>query len=218
MDGDPRGEGVALLLVDGDNLLHAVRGGRDDGGVAWLLPRLSRWRPAGTRVVVALDGHPAHGESSRRRVATGIEFHHAGTRSGRRPHRRPPGAAALRGPRSVRRRDAGRRPHRSRPSGRRADPVVGLARQPAGCADRGHKSRCPRGWHPHRPGATRAPSGRRHGPGRGATPLAAWSRRDPQAGQPTSRRQGATAALDARLPPCPRMPCPRTPGAPSLTG
>ncbi len=81
MDGDPRGEGVALLLVDGDNLLHAVRGGRDDGGVAWLLPRLSRWRPAGTRVVVALDGHPAHGESSRRRVATGIEFHHAGTRT-----------------------------------------------------------------------------------------------------------------------------------------
>jgi nicotinamidase-related amidase len=75
------GDDLALLLVDGDNLLHAVRGGRDDGGVAWLLPRLSRWRPAGMHVVVALDGHPAHGETSRRRVATGIEFHHAGTRS-----------------------------------------------------------------------------------------------------------------------------------------
>jgi len=72
---------VDLLLVDGDNLLHAVRGGRDDGGVAWLLPRLSRWRPAGLRIVVALDGHPAHGEASRRRAATGIEFHHAGAHS-----------------------------------------------------------------------------------------------------------------------------------------
>jgi hypothetical protein len=81
MEGDLHGDGLVLLLVDGDNLLHAVRGGRDDGGVAWLLPRLSRWRPAGTRVVVALDGHPAHGESGRRRVATGIEFHHAGTRT-----------------------------------------------------------------------------------------------------------------------------------------
>jgi hypothetical protein len=75
------GDDLDLLLVDGDNLLHAVRGGRDDGGVAWLLPRLSRWRPAGLRIVVALDGHPAHGETSRRRAATGIEFHHAGARS-----------------------------------------------------------------------------------------------------------------------------------------
>jgi len=75
------GDELELLLVDGDNLLHAVRGGRDDGGVAWLLPRLSRWRPAGLRIVVALDGHPAHGETSHRRAATGIEFHHAGARS-----------------------------------------------------------------------------------------------------------------------------------------
>jgi hypothetical protein len=73
--------GLELLLVDGDNLLHAVRGGRDDGGVAWLLPRLSRWRPPGLWIVVALDGHPGKGETSRRRVATGIEFHHAGARS-----------------------------------------------------------------------------------------------------------------------------------------
>ena len=74
-------DGLELLLVDGDNLLHAVRGGRDDGGVAWLLPRLSRWRPPDLWIVVALDGHPAQGETSRRRVATGIEFHHAGARS-----------------------------------------------------------------------------------------------------------------------------------------
>lgn len=72
---------LALLLVDGDNLLHDVRGGRDAGGVAWLLPRLSRWRPDHLRIVVALDGHPAPGEASRRRAARGIDFQHAGSRS-----------------------------------------------------------------------------------------------------------------------------------------
>ncbi len=76
-------DALSLLLVDGDNLLHDVRGGRDDGGVAWLLPRLARWRPPDLRIVVALDGHPAHGDASRRRAARGVEFHHAGGRSDR---------------------------------------------------------------------------------------------------------------------------------------
>ncbi|MFV2062420.1 MAG: hypothetical protein ACC726_02760 [Chloroflexota bacterium] len=72
---------IELVLVDGDNLLHEVRGSRDEGGVAWLLPRLSGWRPEGVRIVVALDGHAAPGEASRRRVTRGIEFHHSGSRS-----------------------------------------------------------------------------------------------------------------------------------------
>ncbi len=70
-----------LLLIDGDNLLHDVRGTRDEGGVAWLLPRLSGWRPQHLRIVVALDGHPAPGETSRSRATRGIEFHHSGRRS-----------------------------------------------------------------------------------------------------------------------------------------
>jgi hypothetical protein len=74
-------DGIELVLVDGDNLLHDVRGTRDEGGVAWLLPRLSEWRPEGVRIVVSLDGHPAPGESSRRRVTRGIEFHHSRSRS-----------------------------------------------------------------------------------------------------------------------------------------
>lgn len=77
--GDPHD--LSVLLVDGDNLLHAIRGSRDDRGVAWLLPRLARWRPPGLRIVVALDGHAAPGESPRGRVANGIEFRHAGARS-----------------------------------------------------------------------------------------------------------------------------------------
>ena len=72
---------IDLLLIDGDNLLHDVRGSRDEGGVAWLLPRLSGWRPAHLRIIVGLDGHAATGETSRKRVTRGIEFHHSGRRS-----------------------------------------------------------------------------------------------------------------------------------------
>lgn len=74
-------EDIDVLLIDGDNLLHEVRGSRDEGGVAWLLPRLARWRPESMRIVVALDGHPAPAEAARRRVAKGIQFHHSGSRS-----------------------------------------------------------------------------------------------------------------------------------------
>jgi predicted RNA-binding protein with PIN domain len=70
-----------LLLIDGDNLLHDVRGSRDEGGVAWLLPRLSGWRPRHLRIVVGLDGHPAPGEASRKKATRGIEFHYSGRRS-----------------------------------------------------------------------------------------------------------------------------------------
>ncbi|MGI9539431.1 MAG: hypothetical protein ACR2N6_04710 [Miltoncostaeaceae bacterium] len=81
MSQDPRLDEVELLLIDGDNLLHDVRGTRDEGGVAWLLPRLRGWRPGHIRIVVALDGHPAPGESRRKRAVTGIEFHHSGSGS-----------------------------------------------------------------------------------------------------------------------------------------
>jgi hypothetical protein len=74
-------EGFDLLLIDGDNLLHEVRGSRDEGGVAWLLPRLSGWRPPHLRIIVGLDGHAAPGEASRKRATRGIEFHHSGRRS-----------------------------------------------------------------------------------------------------------------------------------------
>jgi hypothetical protein len=83
--GAPRDRGkpvdLELLLVDGDNLLHRVRGRRDEGGVAWLLPRLAAWRPADLRIVVVLDGHPAPGVSSRSLVRGGVEVRHAGSRS-----------------------------------------------------------------------------------------------------------------------------------------
>ena len=175
MEGDLHGDDLVLLLVDGDNLLHAVRGGRDDGGVAWLLPRLSRWRPAGTRVVVALDGHPAHGESSRRRVATGIEFHHAGTRTADDLIvdllASQPFAARARCVVVTRDVDL----HRARPPGGRADPIGGLARQPAGRAEARQAVRAARTSARARRLAVRAPATGQDEerppwrPGRGAT-------------------------------------------------
>ena len=71
-----------LVLIDGDNLLHRVRGMRDEAGLRWLLPRLRAWRAATARVLVMLDGHPDPGDSVRRRVSTGVEFHHSLGRSG----------------------------------------------------------------------------------------------------------------------------------------
>jgi hypothetical protein len=67
-----------LVLIDGDNLLHRVRGMRDEAGLRWLLPRLRAWLPQGSRALVMLDGQPDPGESLRRRVATGVEFQHSG--------------------------------------------------------------------------------------------------------------------------------------------
>ena len=71
-----------LVLVDGDNLLHRVRGMRDEAGLRWLLPRLRAWRPTNVTITVMLDGHPDPGEAHRRRVATGVEFRHSGDLDG----------------------------------------------------------------------------------------------------------------------------------------
>lgn len=67
-----------LVLIDGDNLLHRVRGMRDEAGLRWLLPRLRAWLPQGSRALVMLDGQPDPGDALRRRVATGVEFQHSG--------------------------------------------------------------------------------------------------------------------------------------------
>ncbi|MET0773519.1 MAG: hypothetical protein ABWZ82_10575 [Candidatus Limnocylindrales bacterium] len=69
---------LAFVIIDGDNLLHRVRGMRDEAGVAWLLPRLSAWRPAGVSVTVMLDGAPDPGAPRRQRAASGISWEHSG--------------------------------------------------------------------------------------------------------------------------------------------
>lgn len=69
---------LAFVLIDGDNLLHRVRGMRDEAGVAWLLPRLSAWRPPGVQVTVMLDGASDPGSPRRQRAASGIAWEHSG--------------------------------------------------------------------------------------------------------------------------------------------
>lgn len=69
---------LAFVLIDGDNLLHRVRGMRDEAGVAWLLPRLAAWRPAGVQVTVVLDGVSDPGSPRRQRAASGITWEHSG--------------------------------------------------------------------------------------------------------------------------------------------
>jgi hypothetical protein len=81
MNGPTGLDDLDVLLVDGDNLLHDVRGSRDEGGVAWLIPRLRGWRPAHLHIIVALDGHPPPSEPRRKRATKGIDFHHSGSRS-----------------------------------------------------------------------------------------------------------------------------------------
>ncbi len=71
-----------LLIVDGDNLLHRVLGGRTDGGLAWLIPRLRAALPAGARSVVMLDGGAGMGQPMRQRAAPGVEVHHSGKLDG----------------------------------------------------------------------------------------------------------------------------------------
>jgi hypothetical protein len=69
---------LGQVIIDGDNLLHRVRGNRDEAGVAWLLPLLRAWRPPDVEIVVMLDGAPDPGAPRRQRAAPGIAWEHSG--------------------------------------------------------------------------------------------------------------------------------------------
>ena len=69
---------LELLVIDGDNLLHRVRGMRDDAGLHWLLPRLRAWRPADVQVLLMLDGSAGPGMGRRQQAAPGIQLQHSG--------------------------------------------------------------------------------------------------------------------------------------------
>lgn len=81
--GVPGRSGTApqLLLVDGDNVLHRVRGTRDEAGLDWLLARLATWRPAATRVIVVLDGHARPERGYPVRPRSGVEVRRSGART-----------------------------------------------------------------------------------------------------------------------------------------
>jgi hypothetical protein len=70
--------GVAALLVDGNNLLHAVAGNAGPASLRGLLPRVVAAVPLEVDAVLVLDGPPDPGAPSRARVRRGLAIRHAG--------------------------------------------------------------------------------------------------------------------------------------------
>jgi predicted RNA-binding protein with PIN domain len=70
-------EGVERLVVDGTNVLHALRRSTTPLPAAALIGRLRAIVPPGVSVILVLDGSPEHGMASRH-VASGVEIRYAG--------------------------------------------------------------------------------------------------------------------------------------------
>jgi hypothetical protein len=70
-------EGVTKLIVDGTNVLHALRRTPTPLPPAALIGRLRAIVPPGVEIVVVLDGSPEHGLVSRQ-VASGVVVRYAG--------------------------------------------------------------------------------------------------------------------------------------------
>ena len=70
-------DGVTRLMVDGTNVLHALRRSPTPLPPAALIGRLRAIVPPGVEIVVVLDGSPEHGLVSRQ-VASGVVVRYAG--------------------------------------------------------------------------------------------------------------------------------------------
>jgi rRNA-processing protein FCF1 len=73
--------GIERLLIDGNNLLHRVSGGVDQGALRGLLARLQNALPPAVEAIVMLDGHAAPGTARQQKVAANLEIRHAGSLS-----------------------------------------------------------------------------------------------------------------------------------------
>jgi hypothetical protein len=73
-------EGIARLVVDGTNVLYAIRRSPDPLPAAALIGRLRALVPPGVAVTVVLDGSPEHGLVARQ-IAAGVEVRYAGRSS-----------------------------------------------------------------------------------------------------------------------------------------
>lgn len=71
-------QGVHELLVDGNNLLHALAGSADPGALRLLLARLQASVPPTVTTSIVLDGHPDPGSPGRVEARPGIVVRHAG--------------------------------------------------------------------------------------------------------------------------------------------
>ncbi len=73
-------DGVSLLIVDGNNLLHRTAGGPGPSAARVLIPRLRAVMPVGMRVSIVLDGMPDPGAPLREHIGS-VAISHAGRRS-----------------------------------------------------------------------------------------------------------------------------------------
>ena len=72
-------DGIAVLLIDGNNVLHRMAGAADPGAQRTLLPRLRATIPDTVATVFMLDGHADTGAYGRERVRPGFEIRHSGS-------------------------------------------------------------------------------------------------------------------------------------------
>ena len=70
---------MAVLLIDGNNLLHRVAGSVDPGAQRLLLARLRGAIPSTLSAVLMLDGHADSGTSRTEKVGKGFEIRHSGS-------------------------------------------------------------------------------------------------------------------------------------------
>ena len=70
-------DGITRLVVDGTNVLHALRRSPEPLPPAALIGRLRALVPPGVSVTVVLDGSPEHGLVARH-VASGVEIRYSG--------------------------------------------------------------------------------------------------------------------------------------------
>ncbi len=74
-------EGIERLIIDGSNLLYALRHGPNPAPPATLIGRLRGTIPPGVRIELVLDGPPERGLVNAR-VASGVLVRHSGHSSG----------------------------------------------------------------------------------------------------------------------------------------
>ncbi len=72
-------DGVDLLLIDGNNLLHRLSGNANEGEQRLLLARLRGTLPTELRTILMLDGHAASGTGRRERLTAHLDVRHSGS-------------------------------------------------------------------------------------------------------------------------------------------
>ena len=72
-------DGIEVLLIDGNNLLHRVKGTADPAAQRTLIPRLRGAIPTTIATVMMLDGYADSGTSRVEKVGKGFEIRHSGS-------------------------------------------------------------------------------------------------------------------------------------------